>query len=206
MGVASAIDLTRFVTAMDGTRQQFLSPATVAEFTAKPDLVNSTPQWNGAQRSDGWYGMGIFVQPDTRDLTWWHWGDMPGTDSVMLRNGRGWAALTNTMPEDTGRFMNALDVVLWNAHPQTCTPSFRHQTFQHPTCRTDKDLRRLNSVLLELGQGRHHCQSPVWGLLALQGIFDDRMQDGRRNGVQPPESGTTSICTFVPVPKIGRLN
>jgi hypothetical protein len=73
--------------------------------------------WNGAQRNDGWYGMGIFVQPDTRGLTWWHWGNMPGTDSVMLRNGRGyaWAALTNTMPEDIGHFMNALDMVLWNA-------------------------------------------------------------------------------------------
>jgi hypothetical protein len=35
----------------------------------------------------------------------------------MLRNGCGyaWAVLTNTMPEDTGHFMNALDMVLWNA-------------------------------------------------------------------------------------------
>jgi CubicO group peptidase (beta-lactamase class C family) len=118
--VASAIDLTRFMTALDGTRRQFLRPATVVEFTAKPDLVtqNPNPPWNGTERHGGWYGMGIFAQPDTQGLTWWHWGNMPGTHAVMLRNGRGytWAALVNTMPKDIGHFMNVLDVLLWNAH------------------------------------------------------------------------------------------
>ena len=116
--VASSIDLTRFMTAMDGTRQRFLSAAMLAEFTAKPNLkVTSTnPAWNGTPRTDGWYGAGIFVQPDIQDLTWWHWGNMAGTDSVMLRNGRGyaWASITNTMPQNTGGFMVALDRVLWD--------------------------------------------------------------------------------------------
>ena len=78
--VGSAIDLTRFLTAFDGTRGEFLSPDMLVELTAKPSLLapNPTPAWNGTQRSDGWYGLGIFLQPDVQDLTWWHWGNMLG--------------------------------------------------------------------------------------------------------------------------------
>ena len=120
--VASAIDLTRFMTALDGTRGSFLNSEMTTDMTAKPDLVvpDPTPGWNGAYRTDGWYGMGLFLQPDTpAGLTWWHWGNMPGTDSVMLRNGRGyaWAALVNTFTANgnAASFMNDLDALMWNA-------------------------------------------------------------------------------------------
>lgn len=117
--VASAIDLTRFMTAIDGTRGNFLNSSTIAEFTGKPNLViyDTNPSWNGSPRSDGWYGLGIFMQPDVQGQTWWHWGNMPGTDSIMLRNGRGyaWAAVVNTEPKDIVNFMNELDQLLWNA-------------------------------------------------------------------------------------------
>ena len=71
--VASAIDLTRFMTALDGTRGSFLNSEMTTEMTTKPDLVvpDLTPGWNGAYRTDGWYGMGLFLQPDTpAGLTW----------------------------------------------------------------------------------------------------------------------------------------
>lgn len=117
--VASSIDLTRFMSALDGTRANFLKPETVALLTAHPDLVtqNVAPGWNGTQNVDGWYGMGLFIQPDSNGLTWWHWGNMAGTDSVMLRNAHGyaWAAVTNTMPENVGKFMADLDRLLWDA-------------------------------------------------------------------------------------------
>jgi len=90
----------------------------LAELTAKPSLLapNPTPAWNGTQRSDGWYGLGIFLQPDVQDRTWWHWGNMPGTHAVMLRNGRGyaWAVLVNTMPKDIGNFMVEVDQLMWS--------------------------------------------------------------------------------------------
>jgi len=117
--VASSIDLTRFMTSIDGTRQKFWNPDMATAFSARPSLVTQdpTPAWNGTQNSDGWYGMGIFVQPDTQDMTWWHWGNSPGDDSIMLRNGRGWAwaALANTLPKDAVGFMNDLDALLWSA-------------------------------------------------------------------------------------------
>lgn len=44
---------------------------------------------------------------------------MPGSDSVMLRNGRGytWAVLVNTYTTNTNgaSFINELDTVMWNA-------------------------------------------------------------------------------------------
>jgi len=122
--VASAIDLTRFVTAVDGTRGNFLGPQMMTAFTAKPNLVtpDPTPGWNGTPNSNGWYGMGVFTQTETQGQTWWHWGNMPGTDSVMLHNGRGawaWAGVANTFTSsDQGHaagFMNDLDSVFWNA-------------------------------------------------------------------------------------------
>lgn len=67
--VASTIDLTRFMTALDGTRANFLSAEMVDEITAKPALAvpDPTPGWNGAQRTDGWYGIGLFLQRTRRD-------------------------------------------------------------------------------------------------------------------------------------------
>ena len=117
--VSSSIDLTRFLTALDGTRGSYFGAAMLTEFTAKPQLVvpDAHPSWNGWPRTDAWYGMGIFLQPDTEGLTWWHWGNMAGSDAVMLRNGRGytWAVLVNTMPKDVGNFMLELDQLLWTA-------------------------------------------------------------------------------------------
>ena len=137
--VASSIDLTRFITALDGTRGSFLSPAAMADFTARPDLANQNvaPSWNAFQNTDGWYGMGIFTQPDTTGLTWWHWGNMAGTDSVMLHNGRGyvWAAVTNTMPKDIGNFMIDLDRLLWNSADAGVqgSPTDLYQEFPSPS-------------------------------------------------------------------------
>jgi len=119
--VASVVDLTRFMTALDGTRGNFLNPEMVTVMTAKPDLVvpDAAPGWNGAYRTDGWYGLGLFLQPDTQALTWWHWGNMPGSDAVMLRNGRGyaWAVLVNTFTttSNAASFMSDLDTLMWNA-------------------------------------------------------------------------------------------
>jgi len=108
--IGSAIDLTRAMTAIDGSRSgPFLLPATMAEFTADPGL----PDWNTDPRY--WYGLGIFVGPNPQ--TWYHGGSIEGTESLWLRDGNGytWSIMTNSESQDPGKLSQDLDATMLQA-------------------------------------------------------------------------------------------
>ncbi len=111
--IASAPDMMRFVTAMDGlsSRPDFLSPQSMAAMVAHPPA----PLW---QNSPFWYGMGWNVRPVNADVNWWHDGGMPGTTTLLVRayNGISWVALFNARSESpSASFVNDLDATLWKA-------------------------------------------------------------------------------------------
>lgn len=112
--VASAVDLLRFVTGVDGRAEpgDLLAPATIALMTAPPP----PPLWSGSAFH---YGMGWLVRPTGGDANWWHDGSLPGTTALVVRahDGTAWAALFNRRASGpSGSFAGALDAMLWNAH------------------------------------------------------------------------------------------
>jgi N-acyl-D-amino-acid deacylase len=105
--IASAIDLTRVMTAIDGSRVTgFLSPDTRTQLTARPN-----PGFAGTS----WYGFGLFVGP-TED-TYYHGGSLPGTLTLLRHNADGYtfAILTNTRPNNSDRFFDQLVGVVLQA-------------------------------------------------------------------------------------------
>jgi len=109
--IASAVDLMRFVTAVDGlpTRPDVLQPATIDAMTARP----ASPLWDG---SPVHYGMGWLVRP--AEGNWWHDGSLPGTASLLVRTGGGlaWAALFNARAMRPGSTFEAeIDGAMWRA-------------------------------------------------------------------------------------------
>jgi CubicO group peptidase (beta-lactamase class C family) len=110
--IASAVDLARFVCAVDGRghRPQILRPRTIERMTARP----APPVAVGA---DSWYGMGWQVRPAGGDANWWHNGSLDGTSTIMVRanNGLTWVALFNSRPKNADRFGSELDGALWRA-------------------------------------------------------------------------------------------
>ena len=110
--IASAVDLLRFITAVDGlaTRPDVLQASTVALMTARPSL----PDWAS---SDWYYALGWQVRPTSTGANWWHTGSLPGTATIMVRasNGLAWAALFNMRPEAADTFLSELDSALWTA-------------------------------------------------------------------------------------------
>lgn len=133
--IGSAIDLTRVMTAIDGSRgAPFLSSATLAEFIANPHLA-------GAGNPNYWYGFGIGVGP-TPD-SWHHGGSISGAQSQLTRDARGytWAIITNARVQDSETFademnsamMRALEAGLegsaYDLYPEFASPTLppRHQ-------------------------------------------------------------------------------
>lgn len=108
--IASAIDLLRFVTAVDGRRPPaFLKPETVQLMVSRPDLS----YWAGRSF---WYGMGWLVRPVSNDANWWHDGALTwSTYALLVRtyHGLGWAVLFNTWPSQA--FGDEVDRGLWRA-------------------------------------------------------------------------------------------
>jgi len=107
--ISSAIELTRILTAMDGSRTaQFLSQTSMNDMLGNPGL----PEWSGDK---SWYGMGLFVGPSTG--RWGHGGSMAGMQSNMYRldNGYVWVVITNSRSEDPDGYSNALYWAMTNA-------------------------------------------------------------------------------------------
>ncbi|MEM6785870.1 MAG: serine hydrolase domain-containing protein, partial [Bacteroidota bacterium] len=107
--VASAPDLLRFTTALDGiaNRPDVLASDTRATMVARPDLAT----WNG---SSSWYGLGWSSNANGH---WWHLGSLPGAESLLVRssyNGLHWAVLINTRTNESGTYMAELDQAMWN--------------------------------------------------------------------------------------------
>lgn len=109
--LASAVDLMRFVTAVDGlpTRPDVLRRATIDTMTARP----ASPLWDGSAYH---YGLGWLVRPV--EGNWWHDGSLPGTASLLVRTGSGlaWAALFNARAMRPGStFQQEIDGAMWQA-------------------------------------------------------------------------------------------
>lgn len=126
--IASATDLLRFATAVDGspTRADVLPAELVREMVAAPP----PPLWQG---SPSHYAMGWMVRP--AEDNWWHDGALPGTTALLVRTGGGlaWAVLMNSRPASApGTSLAAeLDAAMWQAVGEVSSwPS--HDLFTNP--------------------------------------------------------------------------
>ena len=118
--IASAVDLVRFLTAVDARpgRADVLGPAALSTMLERPDL----PVWDGTA---AWYALGW--QRNTAD-TWFHSGALPGSRATIVRpetDGLSWAVVVNTTPAtpatffpdlNQGLFAQAAAVTSWPAH------------------------------------------------------------------------------------------
>ena len=123
--IALAVDLARFITAVDGfpTRLDALRPASIETMTARPPVV-----WDG---SAAYYAAGWLVRPAERN--WWHSGSLPGTSSLIVRAGNGlaWAVVFNARSMVPGStFEQEID-------PAIGRPSRRSRRGHPMTCSTD---------------------------------------------------------------------
>lgn len=121
--IATAADLLRMATALDGSRPPgLLKPETLALMTARPAAPIS-------QTGPTHYGLGWMIRypekdkiADGRQATWWHTGSLPGTAAILVRTHKGlaWAALFNSRPpypkiKDCAA---ELDRLMWKAADQ----------------------------------------------------------------------------------------
>ena len=120
---ASAVDLLRFVAAVDGRGgDDILVEETIELMIERPDHA----------RDVVWYGLGWLV----RDLgggrsNWWHGGSIPGASSLFVRaaNGFSWAVVMNSRPKKWETLSRAVDTAMWKAFRQvTHWPA--HDLFQ----------------------------------------------------------------------------
>ncbi|MCU0231679.1 MAG: beta-lactamase family protein [Acidobacteria bacterium] len=109
---ASAIDLVRFMTAVDGLpeRPDILEHDTLRLMWLRPQL--STWMLNNV-----WYGLGWYVRPDGPRAAVWHGGTLFGTTALLMRitDGRAFAAVFNTKPEEAEAFLWEVEAVLRRA-------------------------------------------------------------------------------------------
>jgi len=93
--VASAVDMARFLTGIDGRRgvPALLNEATRRQMLARPPHASAT--------APTYYAMGFSVQPVDTRFSFWHSGSLPGTRTyiVSFANGRAYAVLFNLRPQ-----------------------------------------------------------------------------------------------------------
>ncbi|MBM3786827.1 MAG: beta-lactamase family protein [Acidobacteria bacterium] len=93
--VASAVDLARYVTGLNGRRRapSLLSPDTLNLMFARPPAPVS-------QTTSAYYALGWNARPAAGRFSYWHSGSLPGTRTylVTFANGRSYAAVFNMRP------------------------------------------------------------------------------------------------------------
>lgn len=109
--IASAIDLLRFIVAVDSitTPADILTAESVGRMTGRP----APPLWVG---TDYYYAMGWLVRPAHGDANWWHTGALAGTNTLMVRayNGLAWVVLMNTSTLNVaGDLLSDIDGAMW---------------------------------------------------------------------------------------------
>jgi N-acyl-D-amino-acid deacylase len=114
--IASAPDLLRFLTAVDGfpTRPDLLSPESISTM-----LTTAVGVWG---TSPYYYAMGWLRRPQQDN--WWHDGSLPGTTTLLVRAGNGlaWAALFNARHmKPNSQFAAELDPAIWQAVAEVVT-------------------------------------------------------------------------------------
>jgi len=109
--LASASDLVRFVSHVDGIRKSaLLSPVLAMEMLQPPPFTSA--------RDATFYGLGWNVRRlGSGRLNFWHRGGLPGTASLLVRTSEGyaWALVVNSQPRDSQGFNQEMDRALWQA-------------------------------------------------------------------------------------------
>jgi CubicO group peptidase (beta-lactamase class C family) len=93
--IGSAVDLARFVSALEGSYSTaILRPETLEAMLARP----AAPLW---EEKPDYYALGWRVRPTRKGATWWHTGSMAGSTAVLYRTSSGliWVALFNASPD-----------------------------------------------------------------------------------------------------------
>jgi N-acyl-D-amino-acid deacylase len=101
--IASAVELVRFASALDGPK--LLKPATIAEMFARPK--GSPGHEDNGKPKDAYYGCGWSVRPigDKGKANQWHTGFIAASEAILVRrwDGLSWAVLFNTSSTPDGR-------------------------------------------------------------------------------------------------------
>lgn len=100
--IASAVDLVRFATALDGERGlRLLTPESIE----KTQSVSDPPVYLGKTK-DHYYGLGWVIASRPKGKYWYHDGVLAGTRSLLMRyhDGVVMAVLVNGQPADKGNF------------------------------------------------------------------------------------------------------
>lgn len=118
--IASASDVLRYATAIDGQRgNALLQPETVEHMVSAPRPPSEG--FNGAANQDPATGLGWVVQPGTDGMEWAHTGALGGsTAALLLRTGDGgWISfLANSLPADFVTFFDELRQTLADAESE----------------------------------------------------------------------------------------
>ena len=133
--LATASDLVRFATAVDGQRgPALLRPDTVDLMLHTPLPLAADPGSAGAGNARAASGLGWVVQQDAGGLSWSHTGALEGSNASWLirrPDGLTVAWVFNSLPEDVGGFfqaaipasMTAIDAVsVWPTHDLFAAP------------------------------------------------------------------------------------
>jgi hypothetical protein len=112
--IASAVDLARFASSIDGRRSpRLLTPESIE----KIESLSEPPIYTGKTK-ERFYGLGwvICPQPDGTN-NWFHDGLLAGTRTLMIRahDGLVMVALFNGQAAEKGNFYTELDQLLWKA-------------------------------------------------------------------------------------------
>jgi len=107
---SSAVDLVRFLLAVDGRGSDVLAASTVEEMVSPQRF----PPFDVGMT---WYGLGWFVQDVEGERRWFHGGAIPGAAALLVRadSRTGWGVLMNSLPEDWQAFQQDVDEALWEA-------------------------------------------------------------------------------------------
>jgi len=113
--IASAIDLVRFATVIEGSRK----PQNSARLLLKAEtvrLIETRPAPPVSVDEPTYYGFGWMIRPVGGRANWWHAGSLPGTNSLLVRTHHGyvWAVVVNRRPSSR-EFLGELDQAMWRA-------------------------------------------------------------------------------------------
>jgi uncharacterized protein (TIGR03437 family) len=115
--IASAMDLVRFVSALDGVRKPALLNAETVRLMLSPP---APPAWSS---EEDYYGLGWFVQATAPEPYWWHTGGVPYSASAFVGRMPGGICVAVVFNGNTtaGAFWGEMQSVLTSTAEQIPT-------------------------------------------------------------------------------------
>ena len=116
--IGAPVDYLWFILAIEGRRgAALLETATLTEMNASSGLKAASPDAEGYNTNNTFYGLGINVRPVRNGANLFHFGSLPGTSTLAVRTADGfaWVAAFNSRPRDRKGFRGELDRGLWVA-------------------------------------------------------------------------------------------